>query len=57
MIVEVLGETQELRGVTWVKIAAIKNGIRMEGWIIQSVLITATPVVNWQPTGTPTPLP
>ena len=55
VIVEVLGETQELRGVTWVKIAAIKNGLRMEGWIIQSVLVTATPVVNWQPTGTPTP--
>jgi hypothetical protein len=57
VVVEVLGETQEVRGVTWVKIAAIKNGIRMEGWIIQSVLLTATPVVNWEPTGTPTPLP
>ena len=57
VIVEVLGETQELRGVTWVKIAAIKNGIRMEGWIIQLVLVTATPVVNWQPTATTTPLP
>jgi len=57
VIVEVLGETQELRGVTWVKIAAIKNGIRMEGWIIQSVLVTATPVVNWQPTATTTPTP
>jgi len=55
VIVEVLGETQELRSVTWVKIAAIKNGLRMEGWIIQSVLVTATPVVNWEPTGTPTP--
>lgn len=54
VIVEVLGETQEVRGVTWVKIAAIKNGLRMEGWIIQSVLVTATPVVNWQPTSTPT---
>lgn len=55
VIVEVLGETQELRSVTWVKIAAIKNGLRMEGWIIQSVLVTATPVVNWVPTGTPPP--
>jgi len=57
VIVEVLGETQEVRGVTWVKIAAIKNGSRMEGWIIQSVLVTATPVVNWQPTATTTPTP
>ena len=57
VVVEVLGETQEVRGVTWVKIAAIKNGLRMEGWIIQSVLVTATPVVNWQPTATTTPTP
>jgi hypothetical protein len=55
-VVEVLGETQEVRGVIWVKIAAIKNGIRMEGWIIQSVLVTATPVVNWEPTATITPI-
>lgn len=55
VVVEVLGETQELKGVTWVKIAAIKNGILMEGWIIQTVLVTATPVVNWEPTGTPIP--
>ena len=57
VVVEILGETQEVRGVTWVKIAAIKNGIRMEGWIIQSVLVTATPVVNWEPTYTPTRTP
>ena len=37
VIVEVLGETQELRSVTWVKIAAIKNGLRMEGWIMEEV--------------------
>jgi hypothetical protein len=54
VVVEVLGETQEVNGVTWVKIAAVKNGIRMEGWVIQSVLLTATPVVNWEPTATPT---
>ncbi len=57
VIVEVLGETEEVNGVTWAKIAAIKNGIRMEGWIIQSVLVTATPVVNWEPTMTLTPTP
>lgn len=57
VVVEVLGETEEVKSVTWVKIAAIKNGILMEGWIIQSVLVTATPIVNWEPTGTPTPTP
>jgi hypothetical protein len=54
VVVEVLGETQEISGTLWVKIAAVKNGIRMEGWVIQSVLLTATPVVNWEPTATPT---
>ncbi len=53
VLVEVLGETAEANGVTWIKIAAIKNGLRMEGWIIQSALIFATPVVNWQPSSTP----
>ncbi|MEW6239657.1 MAG: DUF389 domain-containing protein [Chloroflexota bacterium] len=54
VVVEVLGPTEEVNGVTWVQIAAIKNGLRMEGWIIQSVLLTATPVVNWEPSETPT---
>ena len=55
VIVEVLGESEEVNGVTWIKIAAIKNGLRQEGWIIQTVLMTATPVVNWQPTVPPIP--
>ena len=54
-IVEILGETEERMGVIWVKIAVERNGERTEGWIIQSLLVTATPVVNWQPTETPTP--
>jgi hypothetical protein len=57
VVVEVLGETQEVNGSIWVKIAAIKNGLLMEGWVIQTVLVTATPVVNWEPTETGTPLP
>jgi hypothetical protein len=53
-IVEVLGESEELNGVIWIKIAVVKNGLRQEGWIMQFLLVTATPVVNWQPTVTPT---
>jgi hypothetical protein len=55
IIVEVLGETEERMGVIWVKVAVERNGERLEGWIIQSLLMTATPVVNWQPTETPKP--
>ncbi len=54
-IVEVLPGIQEANGVTWAHIVATKNGIRIEGWIIESALIYATPVPNWQPTTTPTP--
>jgi hypothetical protein len=57
-IVEVLGETEEdTWGTIWVKIAVERNGERIEGWIIQSLLMTATPVVNWEPTATLTPTP
>jgi hypothetical protein len=54
-IVIVVGETVDLNGVIWVKILVDRNGEKSEGWIIQSLLATATPVVNWQPTETLTP--
>jgi hypothetical protein len=53
-LVEVLPDIQEITGVTWAHVVATKNGIRLEGWILQSVLVTATPVVNWQPSVTAT---
>ncbi|MCJ7432864.1 MAG: hypothetical protein MUO77_05185 [Anaerolineales bacterium] len=53
-LVEVLSDIQEITGVTWAHVVATKNGIRIEGWILQSVLVTATPVVNWQPSVTVT---
>ncbi|RJP50850.1 MAG: SH3 domain-containing protein [Anaerolineaceae bacterium] len=54
-IVTVLGETVDVGGVIWVKILVDRNGEKTEGWIIQSLLATATPIVNWEPTETPTP--
>ena len=54
-IVEILGETEEHMDTIWVKIAVKRNGERLEGWIIQSLLVTATPVVNWEATATLTP--
>jgi len=56
-IVQILPETQERNGVLWIHILATRNDLRVEGWIIQSVLETATPVPNWEPTETPTPTP
>jgi hypothetical protein len=51
-IVTVLGETTDVGGVIWVKILVDRNGEKVEGWIIQSLLATATPIVNWEPTAT-----
>ncbi|MGE5251352.1 MAG: DUF389 domain-containing protein [Bacteroidota bacterium] len=51
--VEVQPEVQEVSGTAWAHVIAVKNGKRLEGWILQSVLVMATPVPNWQPSSTP----
>jgi hypothetical protein len=56
-IVQILPDTQEYNGILWIHIIATRNDIRVEGWIIQSVLETATPVPNWEPSETPNPAP
>jgi hypothetical protein len=56
-IVQVLSGTQEFNGVTWIHVLATRNDIHVEGWIIQSVLETATPVPNWEPSQTLPPTP
>lgn len=54
-IVQILPETQDHNGALWIHVVATRNDIRVEGWIIQTVLETATPVPNWEPSETPTP--
>jgi hypothetical protein len=44
---------QDVNGVIWVHVFAAVNDRRVEGWILQSLLQTATPVTDWQPTPTP----
>jgi hypothetical protein len=51
----VLPDVMEVNGVPWAHVIAVKFGTRMEGWILQSVLVTATPVPNWEPSSTPAP--
>ena len=43
---------QEVNNVVWVHVYAIVNDVRVEGWMIQAVLVTATPVPDWQPSAT-----
>jgi hypothetical protein len=44
---------QEFNRVTWVHVFVLIDGERIEGWMLQSVLQTATPIANWQPSSTP----
>jgi hypothetical protein len=54
-IVQVFPDTRDYNGILWFHIVATRNDVRVEGWIIQSVLETATPVPNWEPSETPNP--
>ena len=44
---------QEVGNVVWVHVFATVNDARVEGWMIQAVLVTATPIADWQPSPTP----
>jgi hypothetical protein len=43
----------EVNNVVWVHVFTILNDVRVEGWMIQSVLVTATPIANWEPSSIP----
>jgi hypothetical protein len=46
-------DLQDVNKVIWVHVFALVNDKRVEGWMIQTVLQTATPVANWEPSSTP----
>jgi len=56
-MVQILPGIQEQGNAVWIHVVVTRNEIRVEGWIIQDVLETATPVPNWEPSETPTPKP
>jgi len=43
-LVEILPEIQILNGVTWIH---IRTAAGIEGWMIQSLVVTATPATGW----------
>lgn len=47
MLVEVLPEIVEADGATWVHIRTSRELGNLEGWIVRSLLQTATPVPGW----------
>jgi hypothetical protein len=46
-------DLQDVNKVIWVHVMALVNDVRIDGWMIQSVLVTATPVADWQPSPIP----
>lgn len=46
-------DIQEVNNIVWVHVFTTVNDQRVEGWMIQTLLQTATPVPNWQPSITP----
>ena len=46
-------DLQDVNGVIWVHVFTFANDSRVEGWMIQTVLQTSTPVADWQPSPTP----
>ncbi|MBK9925958.1 MAG: DUF389 domain-containing protein [Anaerolineales bacterium] len=48
-------DLQEVNRVVWVHVFVTVNDTRVDGWMIQSVLVTATPIPNWEPSATPSP--
>ena len=51
-VVIVPNDLQEVNSVLWVHVIALVNDVRYDGWMIQSVLVTATPIADWQPSPT-----
>ena len=47
MLVEVLPEIVEADGTTWVHVRTSRELGNLEGWIVRSLLQTATPVPGW----------
>jgi hypothetical protein len=45
-------DLQEVNRVVWVHVFVTANDVRVDGWMIQSVLVTATPIPNWEPSAT-----
>mgnify|MGYP001111171217 FL=1 len=46
-LVQILPETSEVDGLIWVHVIVVEDGT--EGWLLQSLLLVATPAPNWTP--------
>jgi len=44
-LVQLLGDSQEVKGFPWIQVLVVEDG--RQGWILQSLLLIATPEPNW----------
>jgi hypothetical protein len=52
-IVEIYPDFRQVNGVAWLHVFVTRNGQRVEGWLLESVVSYATPEPNFEPTATP----
>ncbi|MDO9303263.1 MAG: DUF389 domain-containing protein [Anaerolineales bacterium] len=52
-IVEIYPDFKQVNGVDWLHVIVTRNGQRIEGWLLESVVSYATPAPNFEPSATP----
>ena len=52
--VEIYPDFRQVNGVAWMHVIVNRNGQRVEGWLLESVVSYATPAPNFEPSATPT---
>jgi hypothetical protein len=53
-VVEIYPDFKQVNGVDWLHVIVTRNGQRVEGWLLESVVSYATPEPNFNPSTTPT---
>ena len=53
-IVEIYPDFRKVNGIIWAHVFVTRDGTRIEGWLLESVISYATPEPNFEPSDTPT---
>jgi hypothetical protein len=53
-IVDIYPDFKIVNGVTWIHVFVTRNGQRVEGWLLESVVAYSTPAPNFDASSTPT---
>jgi hypothetical protein len=54
VVVEIFPDFKQVNGVDWLHVVVTRNGQRVEGWLLESVVSYSTPEPNFNPSATPT---